>query len=89
MKMTRKLRNVFSSDAGYRVFPTGGMGEGASPFTSQKFAHSSPPRKIPPSTLPLPPPNFYSPTTKQRFSSYNPIKTAFLGEVIAPAPFLF
>ena len=90
MKMTRKLRNVFSSDAGfYRVFPTGEMGEGASPSTSVKFAHSPHLEKSPPSTLPLPQPNFYPPATKQWFSSYNPIKTAFLGEVIAPAPFLF
>ena len=30
-----------------------------------------------------------SPPTKQQFSIYNPIKTAFLAVVIAPAPFLF
>ena len=49
MKMTRKLRNVFSSDAGfYRVFPTGEMGEGASPSTSVKFAHSPHLEKSPP-----------------------------------------
>ena len=35
-------------------------------------------------------PNFYSPPpTKQQFSSYNPIKTAFLAVFIVPAPFLF
>ena len=45
-----------------------------------------PPRKLPP--LPkvnLPPP---PPLTKQ-FSSYIPIKTAFLAVVIVPTPFLF
>ena len=53
---------------------------------SRKFAHfPSPPtpRKITPtkflSTLPLKP-------TKERFSVYNPIKTAFLAVGIAPAP---
>ena len=36
-------------------------------------------------------PNFYSPPppNKQQFSSYNPIKTAFLAVFIVPAPFLF
>ena len=29
------------------------------------------------------------PTTKQQFSSYNPIKTAFLAVVIAPVQFCF
>ena len=39
-------------------------------------------------------PKFYPPPppptpTKQQFSSYNPIKTAFLAVVITLAPFLF
>ena len=51
-------------------------------------------RKIP-STVDSPNQNFIPPTksqpppTKQQFSSCNPIKTAFLALVIAPAPFLF
>ena len=52
----------------HRVFHTG-----ESPAISQKFAHFTPPRKIPPL-------NFYSPTpppTKQQFASYNPIKQHF------------
>ena len=54
-----------------------GMGEGESPpSTSQKFANS-PHQK----STPAP--------TKQQFSSHNPIKTAFLAVVNAPAPFLF
>ena len=32
---------------------------------------------------------FIPPTTKQQFSSYNPIKTAFLAVAIALAPVLF
>ena len=36
----------------------------------------------PPST------KFLLPPTKQQFSSFNPIKTAFLAVVIGPAPFL-
>ena len=58
----------------YRFFPPGGNG-GESPATSQN------------SPLPT---KFLSPTTsKQQFSSYNTIKTAFLAVVIAPVPFLF
>ena len=63
-----------------------------------KFCSSPPLEKFPPfSRLPLlPPTNFYSLSTKnqfsptkQQFSSYNPIKAAFLAVVTAPAPFLF
>ena len=50
----------------YRVFPTGGWGEKRSPPTSRKFAHSPPPRKLPPNQKSIPPPC----PTKQRFSSY-------------------
>ena len=32
---------------------------------------------------------FIPTTTKQQFSSYNPIKTAFSAVVITPTPFLF
>ena len=65
-------------------------------YNSQRFAYSPPPRKIT-----LPPVDSLSTKflcsaattshtpTKQQFSSYNPIKTAFLDVVIAPAPFLF
>ena len=39
----------------------------------------------------VPPPvkNLLIPPTKSQSSSYNPIKTAFLAVVNAPAPFLF
>ena len=83
-----------------RVFPTEGDG-GSSP-NSQKFNHpplpqeeKSPPNRLPPHQIiisppPHPtPPQSQFPTTKQQFSSYNSIKTAFLAVVIAPAPFLF
>ena len=66
----------------HRVFPNGG-----SPPTIRKFAHPPPQlRKLTPT---LPPPNFYSPPTKQQLSSYNPIKIAVLAVVIVPDPFLF
>ena len=58
-------------------FPYWGIG--ASPPTLvKKFCHS-PHQKSTPN----------SPPPKQQFSSYNPIKTAFLAVVNAPAPFLF
>ena len=62
------------------------LGEwGGVPSTSPKFAH-------PPTPLPrqiyIPQPKV-NPPIKQQLSSYNPIKTAFLAVVIAPAPFLF
>ena len=44
---------------------------------------------IPPPPRTIPPPSNVNPSTKQQFSSYNPIKTAFLAVVIVPAPFLF
>ena len=65
-------------------------------YNSQKFAYSPLPRKIT-----LPPVDSVSTKflfsaatkshtpTKQQFSNYNPIKTAFLAVVIASAPFLF
>ena len=62
---------------------------------SQRFAYSPPPRKITPplvdslSTKLFPAATKSHTPTKQQFSSYNPIKTAFLAVVIAPAPFLF
>ena len=71
-----------------------GNGERVPP-TSLKFVHPPNQEKFPPSRLsPLSPSFFPSlpPITKQQFSSYNPIKTAFLAEqflVIALAPFLF
>ena len=59
-----------------RVFHTGEF----FPSTSRKFAHSPHHEKLPQL-------NFYPPRpTKQQFSSYNPIKTAFLAVGIAPAP---
>ena len=72
----------------YRAFSTGGNG-GRVPPTSQKFTHSPPHlEKFPPSRL-LRTKYLSPPTTKQQFSSYNSIKTAFLAAVIAVAPFLF
>ena len=67
-------------------FPLGGWGESLPPTNLEKS---------PPSRLPHLPPIFYhpppppAPATKQQFSSYKPIKTAFLAVVIALAPFLF
>ena len=71
---------------------------GEFPHTSLKFAHPPQPRKISPLVdsplvdcphqIFIPPPPL-APATKQQFSSYNPIKTAFLTVVIALAPFLF
>ena len=65
-------------------------------YNSQRFAYSPPPRKItPPPVDSLSTKFLFSAATKshtptkQQFSSYNPIKTAFLAVVIAPAPFLF
>ena len=58
-------------------FPNWGMGEWEFPPTSQKFANSLHQKSTP------------SPPPKQQFSSYNPIKTAFLAVVNHPAPFLF
>ena len=52
------------------------LGDGRSPPNSQKFAYSPPP-KVTPSL------------TKQEFSSYNVIKTAFLAVFNTPVPFLF
>ena len=86
----------------YRVFPTVG-GWGGPPPTSHKFAHFPPLRKMPPSRLPThqifiatltpthPPPqkNVSSPLTKQQFSSYNPIKIAFLAVVLLLLHFSF
>ena len=79
----------------YRVFPTGGMGGESPPPTNLKFSHTPNLEKFLPSRLPPLSLIFY-PTlpplpraTKQQFSSYNPIKTAFLAVVIALAPFLF
>ena len=46
-----------------------------------KILFISPPRKFPLVDSPT--------TTKQKFSSYKPIKTVFLAVVIAVAPFLF
>ena len=74
----------------YRVFSTGGMG-GDTPRTGknllipllEKFIFS----RIPPHRVSIPPPPPL--TTKQQFSSYNPIKAVFLAVVIALAPFLF
>ena len=59
--------------------------------TSQKFAHTPlpPPRKIPSTVDPLPPSKVNSSPTKEVFSSYNPIKAAFLAVAIVPAQFLF
>ena len=65
-------------------------------YNSQRFAYSPPPRKITPPPVDSLSTKFlcsaattsHTPT-KQQFSSYNPIKTAFLDVVIAPAPFLF
>ena len=65
-------------------------------YSSQKFSFSPLPRKITPPTSRLPLHQIFVPRrhqshtpTKQQFSSYIPIKTAFLAVVIAPAPFLF
>ena len=65
-------------------------------YNSQRFAYSPPPRKITPPPVDSLSTKFLFPAatkshtpTKQQFSSYNPIKTAFLAVVIAPAPFLF
>ena len=59
----------------YRVFLTGVIGRGGGEFPP-------PPKKIKfPQVGPLP--------TNQQFLSCNPIKTAFLAVVIAPAQFLF
>ena len=66
-----------------RAFPPGGM-RGVPPP-----AHSPHLDKSPTNKFLSPPPKVNSPPTKQQFSSYNPIKTAFLAVVIAPAPFLF
>ena len=68
----------------YRVFSTGGMGGDTPPTAKnllipllEKFIFS----RIPPHRESL--------TTKQQFSSYNPIKAVFLAVVIALSPFLF
>ena len=70
------------------IFPTGENG-GRVPPTSLRFAH--PPSLEKEKFLDCPPSHqiFIRPTTKQQFSSYNPIKTAFLAVVIALAPSLF
>ena len=47
-----------------------------SPPHLEQFLH----RRLRPST------SFYPPSSKQQFSSYNPIKAAFLAVVIALAP---
>ena len=76
----------------YRVFPPGVNGGRVSPLPAKNLLISTDLEKFAPSR---PPPLhhnhqiFISPTTKQQFSSYNPIKTAFLAVVIALAPFLF
>ena len=68
-----------------RVFPTGGNGGKVLPPPPAKNLLIPPHlEKFPHSRL-TPPPK----TTKQQFSSYNPIKTAFLAVVNALAPFLF
>ena len=68
------------------------LGEwGESPPPAQNLL-IPPPKKQPPTPLPrqiyIPQPKV-NPPIKQQLSSYNPIKTAFLAVVIAPAPFLF
>ena len=78
------------------VFPTGGMG--GSPPPPAKNLLIPPPclEKLPSSSFPLqifiptpPQVNFPAPLTKEKISSHNPIKTAFVAVVIAPVPFLF
>ena len=50
----------------------------------------SPPSRLPHQIFTQPPaPSKIEFETKQQFSCYNPIKTAFLAVVIAPAPILF
>ena len=64
---------------GSRLFPTG-QGWGVHPPVKNLL--------IQPPLTKIPPTKFLSPPTKQQFSHYNTIKTAFLAVVIAPAPFL-
>ena len=78
----------------HRFFPIGRNGGESPPATSQRFAHPTHLEKFPHKrSVPLPPPLlhkiFICPTTKQQFSSYNPIKTACSAVVIALASFLF
>ena len=77
----RRRKGALTPPPMHRAFPTGGLG-GVAPPPSENCL-SPPPRKTPPTKFLFPPP------TKQQFSSYNPIKTAFLAVFIVPAPFLF
>ena len=63
----------------HRVFPIVGMEE--VPTTIKTSSHSPHLEKSPRE-------NFIAPT-KQQFSNYNSIKTAYLALVIVTAPFLF
>ena len=68
----------------------GNRGRVPPPPTNLNFAHRPNLENFPPKILLPLPPNIYSPATiMQQFSSYNPIKRAFLAVVIAIAPFLF
>ena len=71
----------------YRVFRTGGWGEG-SPPTSRKITHYSPPP--PPNQIfILSTPKVNPPPTKYTFSRYNPRKTSFLALVTPVTIFSF
>ena len=79
----REKRRGFTSSQCTGFSLLGGMGESPQLCKSLRIP---PPRKIPhPPTYHI----FIPPPTKQQFSSYNPIKTAFLAVAIAPAPSLF
>ena len=70
------------------IFPTGGNRERVHPPPPKNLLIPANLEKFHPSRLPTPP-NVYPPTTKQQFSSYNPIKAPFLSVVIALTLFLF
>ena len=78
----------------HRFFLTRGNGGESPPATSPRFAHPTHLEKfLHKRRRPLPPPLlhqiFIHPTTKQQFSSYNPIKAACSAVVVPLASFLF